>query len=286
MDGDDLDEALLAHMPSPITPAARGLTERRGVRFAAGDASEDDEPGFQPSTPTAGRRGRGGLPHSRSVRVPPSASRVQAPPSAGTGLRTLSARGDGPGSASREQALGLGVDSSAGRPGAMPVPVRRHARPGGARQVPAEEVEEEGAVGEASPSTGGARTEAGAFVSRMPLTAGMTDTTGAGGDAPRFKAVGDRVSGAVAPPARPDAPNVDDTLKRVSVVLLQHLHRSERAALGVGVSDATPPLNTGRSRGLGEYISCTSCRSAGGGAGSGFAAVRAHSPPPLPHPPC
>jgi hypothetical protein len=50
----------------------------------------------------------------------------------------------------------------------------------------------------------------------------------------------DRSAATVAPPSRPDAPDTDDSLRRISVVILQHINRGERAALGLGVAESSP----------------------------------------------
>lgn len=56
----------------------------------------------------------------------------------------------------------------------------------------------------------------------------------------------------VATNSRPDAPDIDDSLRRISVVMLQHIHRGERAALGLGATEGTPPPPTRRGGGVGS----------------------------------
>jgi hypothetical protein len=58
----------------------------------------------------------------------------------------------------------------------------------------------------------------------------------------KYRTVDARTVGVVAPPSRPDAPNITDSLRRIAVVLLQHLHRSEKVARGLDPGlEGTPP---------------------------------------------
>jgi len=88
----------------------------------------------------------------------------------------------------------------------------------------------------------------------------------------KFRPVPERTGVPAAPSSRPDAPDTDDSLRRISVVLVQHIHRAERVALGMGVADSTPPLNRrhqgGGSSG-GRGVASRAVRGGGPGGGGG-----------------
>lgn len=95
----------------------------------------------------------------------------------------------------------------------------------------------------------------------LPGPAAAAPAGAGGAGALKYRTINERaaVASVAASPSRPDAPNVEDMLRRISVVLLQHMHRGERAAVG-GLGLDSGASSSAASNGTGN---------AAGGAGAG-----------------